>query len=123
MCVQGYFLLYESMLDTVLYARDKYLNKETGVIMPDKAVLYLCAIEDAAYRAEKIDYWANVYGFDMTCIRDIAMQVNSATAVATAAVQGRLSNLGCSLITAIVSTSAYMLIFLLTHPMLCRSRS
>ena len=24
----GYFLLYESMLDTVLYARDKWLNKD-----------------------------------------------------------------------------------------------
>lgn len=23
----GYFLIYESMLDTVLYARDKWLNK------------------------------------------------------------------------------------------------
>jgi protein arginine N-methyltransferase 1 len=27
----GYFLLYESMLDTVLYARDKYLRPETGI--------------------------------------------------------------------------------------------
>ena len=34
----GYFLLYESMLGTVLYARDKYLRPETGIIMPDKAV-------------------------------------------------------------------------------------
>jgi protein arginine N-methyltransferase 1 len=24
----GYFLIYESMLDTVLYARDKWLNKD-----------------------------------------------------------------------------------------------
>jgi protein arginine N-methyltransferase 1 len=37
----GYFLLYESMLDTVLYARDKYLRPKTGIIMPDKAVLYV----------------------------------------------------------------------------------
>jgi predicted RNA methylase len=29
----GYFLLYESMLDTVLYARDKWLNKDGFVIM------------------------------------------------------------------------------------------
>jgi protein arginine N-methyltransferase 1 len=27
----GYFLLFESMLDSVLYARDKYLQPETGV--------------------------------------------------------------------------------------------
>ena len=33
----GYFLLYESMLDSVLWARDKYLNKETGKMLPDRA--------------------------------------------------------------------------------------
>jgi protein arginine N-methyltransferase 1 len=49
----GYFLLYESMLDTVLYARDKWLNKD-GMIFPDKATIYLCAIEDAEYREDKI---------------------------------------------------------------------
>lgn len=32
----GYFLLYESMLDTVLYARDKYLV-EGGKMLPDRA--------------------------------------------------------------------------------------
>jgi tRNA/tmRNA/rRNA uracil-C5-methylase (TrmA/RlmC/RlmD family) len=33
----GYFLLYESMLDSVLWARDKYLNKKTGKMLPDRA--------------------------------------------------------------------------------------
>jgi protein arginine N-methyltransferase 1 len=37
----GYFLLYESMLDTVLYARDKWLIKQNGIIMPDKFHLNL----------------------------------------------------------------------------------
>lgn len=32
----GYFLLYESMLDCVLWARDKYLAKG-GKMLPDKA--------------------------------------------------------------------------------------
>jgi protein arginine N-methyltransferase 1 len=50
----GYFLLYESMLDTVLYARDKWLV-EGGSIFPDKATLYLCAIEDANYKEDKIN--------------------------------------------------------------------
>ena len=27
----GYFLLYESMLDSVIYARDKYLDRTNGV--------------------------------------------------------------------------------------------
>ena len=68
----GYFLFYESMLDTVLFARDKWLAPG-GLIFPDKATLYVAAIEDAEYKSEKIDFWNNVYGFDMSCIRDVAM--------------------------------------------------
>ena len=49
----GYFLLYESMLDTVLYARDKYLA-ENGLIFPDKATIFMAAIEDGEYKDEKI---------------------------------------------------------------------
>jgi protein arginine N-methyltransferase 1 len=49
----GYFLLYESMLDTVLYARDKYLVKD-GLIFPDKATIFMAGIEDGEYKDEKI---------------------------------------------------------------------
>lgn len=49
----GYFLLYESMLDTVLYARDKYLEKD-GLIFPDKATIFVAGIEDGEYKDEKI---------------------------------------------------------------------
>lgn len=49
----GYFLLYESMLDTVLYARDRYLNPG-GKIFPDKATMYLAGIEDGEYKDDKI---------------------------------------------------------------------
>ena len=68
----GYFLLYESMLDTVLWARDNYLKKG-GLVFPDRAVMKVCAIEDAEYRTEKIDFWDDVYGFDMTCIKKTAL--------------------------------------------------
>lgn len=50
----GYFLLYESMLDTVIYARDRWL-KEGGLMLPDKATLLVGAIEDEQYKKEKID--------------------------------------------------------------------
>ena len=49
----GYALLYESMLDTVLYARDRYLEKD-GLIFPDKATIFVCGIEDGEYKDEKI---------------------------------------------------------------------
>lgn len=54
----GYFLLYESMLDTVLYARDKFLAKD-GLIFPDKATIFVAGIEDGDYKEEKIgcEFW------------------------------------------------------------------
>lgn len=68
----GYFLFYESMLDTVLFARDKWLKKD-GIMFPDRATLYLCGIEDAQYKADKIDFWDNVYGLNMSCIKNVAL--------------------------------------------------
>ncbi|KZF19677.1 S-adenosyl-L-methionine-dependent methyltransferase [Xylona heveae TC161] len=68
----GYFLLYESMLDTVLYARDKYLVPN-GLIFPDKATLFLAGIEDGEYKEEKIGFWDNVYGFDYTPLKQTAL--------------------------------------------------
>jgi hypothetical protein len=49
----GYFLLYESMLDTVLYARDHYLVPG-GKIFPDRATMYVAGIEDGEYKDDKI---------------------------------------------------------------------
>ncbi|EPY85314.1 hypothetical protein CB1_000388003 [Camelus ferus] len=138
----GYCLFYESMLNTVIFARDKWL-KPGGLMFPDRAALYVVAIEDRQYKdfkihfitifkgkveevelpVEKVDIiisewmgyclfyesmlntvifardkwlvsparcalvallaascswgwggWENVYGFDMTCIRDVAMK-------------------------------------------------
>jgi type I protein arginine methyltransferase len=87
----GYFLLYESMLDTVLWARDRYLvtppppslalfvcvsNRQApgGLIFPDHASLYVAGIEDADYKEEKIGFWKSVYGFDFSPIATIAMR-------------------------------------------------
>lgn len=68
----GYFLLYESMLDTVLYARDKYLV-EGGLILPDKCSMYIAGIEDGQYKDEKIHFWEDVYGFDYSPFIEVAM--------------------------------------------------
>lgn len=34
------------MLPTVIFARDKYLRPDTGIILPDKANLYLSCVTD-----------------------------------------------------------------------------
>jgi len=58
----GYALLYESMLPTVLYARDKYL-KPGGLMLPSACDLCL-----AAGSHDRLSYWADVYGFQMDAI-------------------------------------------------------
>lgn len=62
----GYFLLYESMLDTVLLARDKYLAPN-GLLFPDKATIFLAAIEDQDYKEEKIDCKRVLYIWKVPC--------------------------------------------------------
>uniref|UniRef100_A0A8C4XEP7 type I protein arginine methyltransferase n=1 Tax=Erpetoichthys calabaricus TaxID=27687 RepID=A0A8C4XEP7_ERPCA len=69
----GYCLFYESMLNTVIYARDKWL-KPDGLIFPGRATLYVTAIEDCQYKDYKIHWWEKVYGFDMSCIKDVAIK-------------------------------------------------
>jgi protein arginine N-methyltransferase 1 len=69
----GYFLLYESMLDTVLVARDKYLV-EGGLIFPDKATVYIAGIEDGDYKEEKFGFWKDVYGFDYNPFQEVVMR-------------------------------------------------
>lgn len=68
----GYCLLYESMLNTVIFARDRWLAPN-GILMPDKAKLYITAIEDRQYKDDKINWWDNVYGFNMSSIRKVAI--------------------------------------------------
>lgn len=45
----GYALYYESMLPTVLLARDKWL-KPGGIILPDRSELKIAGIEDEDYK-------------------------------------------------------------------------
>jgi len=41
----GFALLYESMLDSVLDARDRLLKKD-GLMFPERAKIYIAAIDD-----------------------------------------------------------------------------
>ena len=68
----GYCLLYETMLDSVLYARDKYLNPTTGLMIPSHAVIKMAPLGDSELRSSHIDFWRDVYGFDMTAMLEKA---------------------------------------------------
>lgn len=69
---QGYFLLFESMLDTVLFARDKWLA-EGGVVHPDQTSMWLAAVDVTGGWEYNIAFWDDVYGpsifMRVTCCR------------------------------------------------------
>lgn len=69
----GYALLHESMLNSVLFARDKWL-KPGGLILPSKAELYIAPINDLVVE-DRLNFWHTVkehYGVDMSCMSDFA---------------------------------------------------
>ncbi|KYK54521.1 protein arginine N-methyltransferase [Drechmeria coniospora] len=65
----GYCLLYEAMLPSVLYARDKYL-KPGGLLVPSSATLWIAPVDNQNYCAEHVSYWRDVYGFDMKAMQE-----------------------------------------------------
>lgn len=51
----GYFLLFEGMLDSVIYARNKYLATD-GIILPNACTISMMAVADSG-----IFHWFNSY--------------------------------------------------------------
>ena len=69
----GFYLLHESMLDSVLFARDKWLA-EDGLMVPSHAIIYTVPVNMKDYCIEHFEYWNNVYGFDLSPLADVSVQ-------------------------------------------------
>mmetsp|Transcript_21513 Transcript_21513/g.62296 ORF Transcript_21513/g.62296 Transcript_21513/m.62296 type:complete len:376 (-) Transcript_21513:47-1174(-) len=67
----GYFLMYEARLGELLRARDRWL-KPGGLLFPDRAKIYLAALEDTKYKEKHFDYYGNVWGFDFSAMKTTA---------------------------------------------------
>ena len=61
----GYCLQFEAMLDSVIWARDRYLKSPGGLMVPSHCTLRLAPIVDPDCVSEDIDFWRDVYGFSM----------------------------------------------------------
>uniref|UniRef100_A0A3P9JXS6 Protein arginine N-methyltransferase 3 n=2 Tax=Oryzias latipes TaxID=8090 RepID=A0A3P9JXS6_ORYLA len=68
----GYFLLFESMLDSVVYARDLYLS-DGGSVYPDICNISLAAVGDKHKHHDRVAFWDDVYGFNMSCMKKAAL--------------------------------------------------
>lgn len=78
----GYFLLRESMLDSLIRAREKFLRPRTGLMFPSHCTMYVAPITDEEERYQSCsDYsgtmqdWSqfvettkSTYGVDMSCL-------------------------------------------------------
>jgi protein arginine N-methyltransferase 3 len=64
----GYALLYESMLDSVLHARDRFLKPNGGVMAPSQVRMMLALCDPESVIKQRVGFWKNVYGFDMSCM-------------------------------------------------------
>ncbi|CAG7734241.1 unnamed protein product [Allacma fusca] len=87
----GFYLLHESMLESVLYARDKYLVPG-GLLFPNRARLYAapCSLQDLWLK--KRSYWTeSKYEFDLSPLLLLASQ-QSAPEIATIPTEGLLSD-------------------------------
>ncbi|XP_017855858.1 PREDICTED: protein arginine N-methyltransferase 1 [Drosophila arizonae] len=63
----GYFLLYEAMLDTIIYARENHLSPN-GKILPNRCTLHLVGINEMLHE-QHVEFWSDVYGVDMSDLR------------------------------------------------------
>lgn len=64
----GYCLLYEAMLPSILWARDKYLQPD-GLLVPSVATIWAAPVTDDWYITEHVSFWQDVYGFSMEAMR------------------------------------------------------
>ncbi len=60
----GYALFFETMLPSVLMARDTLMNKESGTMYPNGASVYLEGASD-----DRLRYWDNVHGINMSSMK------------------------------------------------------
>jgi type I protein arginine methyltransferase len=75
----GFYLLHESMLGSVLDARDRWL-RPGGQMLPARARILAAPVETMEFYRENIGFWGEeVYGFDMSAMLGLAMVENLET--------------------------------------------
>lgn len=73
----GFYLLHESMLDSVLYARDNFL-RDGGHMFPNTAQIYAAPCSTPEIWKENIGFWSSEeshYGFDLSPFQNIARNI------------------------------------------------
>ena len=70
----GFYLLHESMLPSVLWARDRWL-KRGGLMLPSHATIYAAPLS----QSKQLEFWHDVYGLDYRAAMPSALAESAAT--------------------------------------------
>lgn len=70
----GYFLLRESMMDSLVRARDKFLKPATGLMLPSHTTMYLAPVQDDEERKAGLNEYSATIS-DWTDFQETTMQV------------------------------------------------
>ena len=68
----GFHLVHEYMLASVIVARDRFLKKTTGLMLPNTATIFIAPVNMAQHITERVDAWSDCYGFDFSAMGKIA---------------------------------------------------
>ena len=63
----GYALFFESMLPSVVHARDKFM-RPGGLVLPNVADVRVALLEDQNRYDDGVSFWDDVYGFDFSSL-------------------------------------------------------
>ena len=69
----GFYLVHESMLNSVLVARDRFLSDE-GTIFPSEARMYASPCSLQSLYDKQLNFWDNVHGFNMSAIGSAVLE-------------------------------------------------
>ena len=76
----GYGLVYENMLESVMFAKEHFL-KPSGIVLPETFKLYLAGFEHLPrhLHSHNDSFWTesvkNSYGFDMSAMRSLEQRM------------------------------------------------
>lgn len=102
----GYCLLYEAMLPSVLFARDRYLAPG-GLLIPSHATIFVAPVSDQEYVDESVSFWRDVYGFDMKPMQEGLLKDVRVQYVPKASVCGSASAYALDLYTCTVADLSF----------------
>jgi protein arginine N-methyltransferase 3 len=74
----GYCLFFENMLPSVFCMRDRFMKRRAdgsfdGLMVPSHVSVHLAPLADPDWVSDNVTFWNDVYGFDMHCMLEGAL--------------------------------------------------